>query len=459
MGSLPKGHKSVAQRHRGIAEWIALLTGVALLASASTIYGRVVPLGPAVQVNTGPTSDDASPLMVALPDGGFVVVWGAPGGAPFLPPVAGRRFDVSGRSVGSEFLLQDVLGVPPIIAADPGLVVGFHVLTDGVVLAGFTPDGKLLSAQPAAAIGNTEGGMSLTATPQNDVLAVWSDTVQVFAQRFDVALHESSPAVVITSAADLDFVNGVAGASNSQDSLIVWWDETYSEIQGRLVDAANMPIGDTFGIAGSVGQPGVPTLCADSNDGFLVAWGDDDFTGGLQRYDAQGDPVGPRLTTGLLSSPSLACLPEGNIVVVGLAQLYASPVSVVGRAFDVHDRPLGQFVIPTSLRSWPPTIAALPDDAFVAVWTTCVGSLRTNCDIFAQQFGVRPGPDCVGDCNGDGTVTIDELMVAVNLALGVEPFEECRDITSCPAIDTDLDCQVTVAEIVAAVNRALEGCE
>ena len=59
---------------------------------------------------------------------------------------------------------------------------------------------------------------------------------------------------------------------------------------------------------------------------------------------------------------------------------------------------------------------------------------------------------CVGDCNNDGRVTVDELVRAVNIALGNSFISTCREV------DPSGDGQVTVNEILQAVNRALNGC-
>lgn len=59
---------------------------------------------------------------------------------------------------------------------------------------------------------------------------------------------------------------------------------------------------------------------------------------------------------------------------------------------------------------------------------------------------------CVGDCNLDAGVTVDEIIVGVNIALGSTPADECM------AIDGNLDRQVTVDEIITAVSAALTGC-
>ncbi len=68
-------------------------------------------------------------------------------------------------------------------------------------------------------------------------------------------------------------------------------------------------------------------------------------------------------------------------------------------------------------------------------------------------LGVAPAQAlCPGDCNGDGSVTIDELVRAVNVALGTAPQRIC------PAVDTNGDGQVTIDELIQAVRIVLSGC-
>ena len=59
---------------------------------------------------------------------------------------------------------------------------------------------------------------------------------------------------------------------------------------------------------------------------------------------------------------------------------------------------------------------------------------------------------CLGDCDGDRSVSINELVLAVNIASGSSPVSEC------PAADRSRDGQVTVDEVVACVTSALVGC-
>jgi hypothetical protein len=59
---------------------------------------------------------------------------------------------------------------------------------------------------------------------------------------------------------------------------------------------------------------------------------------------------------------------------------------------------------------------------------------------------------CVGDCNLDLQVTVDEFLAMVNIALGN------AESTFCLAGDANLDQQITIDEVLTAVNNALNGC-
>lgn len=59
---------------------------------------------------------------------------------------------------------------------------------------------------------------------------------------------------------------------------------------------------------------------------------------------------------------------------------------------------------------------------------------------------------CVGDCNGDGEVGINELILGVSIALGLQPLEEC------PAFDPSGNGRVDISELIEAVNNSLGGC-
>jgi hypothetical protein len=59
---------------------------------------------------------------------------------------------------------------------------------------------------------------------------------------------------------------------------------------------------------------------------------------------------------------------------------------------------------------------------------------------------------CLGDCDSNGTVAVNELITAVNIALGTQP------VSTCVNADGDGNGRVIVSELIGAVNNALTGC-
>jgi len=63
-----------------------------------------------------------------------------------------------------------------------------------------------------------------------------------------------------------------------------------------------------------------------------------------------------------------------------------------------------------------------------------------------------PIPPCVGDCDGDRVVAINELLFGVNVLVGSQP------LSGCTALDADADGTAQINELIGAVNSALNGC-
>jgi hypothetical protein len=61
-------------------------------------------------------------------------------------------------------------------------------------------------------------------------------------------------------------------------------------------------------------------------------------------------------------------------------------------------------------------------------------------------------PACAGDCDGNGEVSISELILAVNISVAGTSLDECR------AVDRDGSGAVTIDELIVAVRNALNGC-
>jgi len=60
---------------------------------------------------------------------------------------------------------------------------------------------------------------------------------------------------------------------------------------------------------------------------------------------------------------------------------------------------------------------------------------------------------CVGDCNNNGAVAVNELILGVNISL------EKRDLSECPGFDRNGNGVIAVNELILGVNSSLDGCE
>lgn len=101
--------------------------------------------------------------------------------------------------------------------------------------------------------------------------------------------------------------------------------------------------------------------------------------------------------------------------------------------------------------------AALPGtyrlDNALALATTSDGATITGVNGAHGAVTVSLiGRACSGDCDADGTITIDELIVGVNIALGNRPVDDCL------SLDPNGDGAVTINELIAAVSNAVNGC-
>lgn len=74
-------------------------------------------------------------------------------------------------------------------------------------------------------------------------------------------------------------------------------------------------------------------------------------------------------------------------------------------------------------------------------------------DGFVAVEAAAPASACPGDCDDDGQVTIDELVLSTRIALG-----DSSGARTCTAADADRDQRIEVNELVGAVSAALVGC-
>jgi hypothetical protein len=103
--------------------------------------------------------------------------------------------------------------------------------------------------------------------------------------------------------------------------------------------------------------------------------------------------------------------------------------------------------------NWNALNNGLPDNTFVSA---LVIDPHTPSTLYAGTWGgvfdIQLMPGCIGDCENDGHVTVDEILTMVNIALGN------AEMSDCDSGDANDDGRITIDEILRAVNAALEEC-
>jgi hypothetical protein len=91
-------------------------------------------------------------------------------------------------------------------------------------------------------------------------------------------------------------------------------------------------------------------------------------------------------------------------------------------------------------------------DETVGAWRLRVGAFDEGGGQDFHDVEITIATPCAGDCNRDGNVTVDEVVTAINVALGLD------SLTACTAADEDTNDGVTVDELVSAVDSSIHGC-
>jgi hypothetical protein len=91
-------------------------------------------------------------------------------------------------------------------------------------------------------------------------------------------------------------------------------------------------------------------------------------------------------------------------------------------------------------------------DESVGMWRLRVAAFDEGGGQDFHDVEITIATPCAGDCNRDGNVTVDEVVTAINVALGLD------SLTACTAADEDTNDGVTVDELVSAVDSSIHGC-
>ncbi|MBI1234873.1 MAG: beta-propeller fold lactonase family protein, partial [Alphaproteobacteria bacterium] len=228
-------------------------------------------------VNTTTTGSQSDPSIAALSDGGFVVVFdddSGTGGDTSNTAVRGQRFDASGNTVGSEFLVNTTTSNNQLDPDVAGLVGGGFVVAFGdFSRSGGDTSGYAVRAQRYDSDGNAAGSEFLvnttTSSTQDDV-SVAGLTGGGFVIVFD-------------------------------DSSATGGDTSFGAVRGQLYDADGNTVGSEFLVNTTTSNGQLkPDVAALRDGGFIVVFEDSSASSGDtsgiavrgQRFDAAGSPQG-----------------------------------------------------------------------------------------------------------------------------------------------------------------------
>jgi hypothetical protein len=478
---------------------IAAILG--LLAWAGTAVAAPVPLSPEFQVNSFTVGDQGYPVVCRFDSGSFVAAWESYLRDGDSRGIAGQRFDSDGQPVGSEFLVNTfTLGgqqLPDIACGEEG---GFVVVWESLAQDG---DGYGVFTRRYDSAGEPAGGeiqvnsytserqlsASACVEPSGGFVITWHSYEQdgysygVFGQRFDGNGGRSGGEFQINSYTT-DTQEFPSVACDPQGGFVVVWHSNQQDgdsygVFGRRFGSDGAALGGEFQVNTYTDySQQLPDIDIGADGSFVVAWEsygyqDGDSYGVFgRRFSSEGTPQGTEFQVNTYTpfsqeAPQVAVSPSGAFSIAWssshdgdgygvFGQQFASDGSRSGGEFQVNTFTLGYQGAFTALG----TVLSLDNDQngnFVVVWQS-VDLFDTSQD--GDGFGVlgrlfeagAVGPTCAGDIDGNGIVSLAELIHGVQIALGhfgVDGIE---------AFDTDGDGAVSVVELLDAVGASMGEC-
>jgi hypothetical protein len=233
----------------------------------------------------------------------------------------------------------------------------------------------------------------------------------------------------------------VAADPSNGDFLVTWeahFDNVIKILARRFVrdgtafDTAFVVNTDTLVGTDTLVREESPVATPEPDGVFLIVWTSptDGTSLGVfgQRFASDGAPIGTEFRA---PSYGVGGQYDASAAPTGGGRSFVTWTDQSGRdgdGFGVFGRVLPDPPSPTG-NTTTPTVTATP------------------------AASVTPAPSaCVGDCNGNHVVEINELITAVGIAL------DNSVLALCHASDADENGTVTVNDLVQAVNNALHGC-
>jgi hypothetical protein len=378
-------------------------------------------VGPEFLVNSYTTNYQASPAVARSGDGGFVVVWDSIQDGT-ATDVYGQRFDGAGAPVGGEFQVnfqtQYAQGRAA-VASDGtnGFVVAWTSFQQegpsggaGVYAQRFDSAGNPIAGEFAVNSYTTgdQTHVAVAVDPAGNTAVVWTSNPQdgsnagVYRQLFDSAgglLGGEEPLNQFTT----NYQWRPDVAADGLGNFIATWqsvgqDGSQEAIVARRFDATGASTAEFVVNQYTTGPQVTPSVAADANGNFVVAWvRGSEYTSSqgiyARRFDVNGVATGDetRLDEALdpvTYKPRVSADPDGGFLVVWESQ-DVSNLGVFARRLDGEGAPVGGAFRVNSFTEGAqrrPAVAALDSGEFVVAWTSGFQASLSD-DVFAQRVG------------------------------------------------------------------------
>ncbi|UUC48123.1 Ig-like domain-containing protein [Pseudomonas citronellolis] len=409
----------------------------------------VTRVGSEQQVNQRNSGDQDGPQVVALADGGYLVVWESYQAGPDYSGdgIMARRYGTDGTPLTDEFLVNvatpgDQRHPSAVAHPDGGYTINWTSnpdsgSTDLVVQRTFDADNQPLTGDVLVGSGQAYGAEGAPA------MAVFGDAahqgmyVTVWTGRNGPGDASGTGVIGQLYAADGTALGGNfqvnTGAGNDQNnpdvivlkdgSFVVVWEGNPPGSSGFDVYMAHYSVDPATGAVQQIGMGDVrvntgiagdqykPTAVALDDGGYLVIWGaaGGDGSGSAvfaQRYDAQGHKVGREFLVNPTTDGNQASneagsnvldatlMADGNVYVTWQSDKSdSSGWGIEGTVIDIDAGYFSEFRVNGTLGGAQDhsATASLPNGGFIVVWESATGDDSNDC-IMAQLFDAAGMP-------------------------------------------------------------------
>ena len=388
-----------------------------------------------LRVNAYTQSRQSAPHTVALPDGGYLIVWSGSGQPDLGYGIYAQRFSAAGERLGDEVLVNTTTVYSQQNPEVTVLASGGYVITwDNTVPGGQPgdPDALGVFVQTFDAAGGRIGSETqvspsghsqrITALPDGGYVVAWTQQIDapwssVLARRYDASGQPQGAAWALDSDLDASVPDIVATETGF---LAVWRaynDGGSATIAVQAFGSDGERLGETVHIPRD-GDRTYPEIVALVDGGFALVWLEAD---GLYAHilDGHGRPSGDRFLVGSGSGQqllhSVAATPDGGFTVAWDRFSGGGSHIVEVRAFFSDGRPNGDTLVVRNASGYPgepPALTTLASGDVVLTYARYVGDIENYFDVF--QVRLDPMVTTLRGSTGDdalgGGTGADQLM-------------------------------------------------